>query len=320
MKTVKPMTGSAIFSDTLNQLRLPKYGSIKLDGIRCLIVGQLGQSRSGKPIRNKYIQKCLAPLAGRGFDGELMVYDKNGDVLPFNEISSAVMSVSGEPNFTYNVFELWNNGRSYENRYQDLWRQVQYCQSTCPQLVMHSHILIRSMDELLKFERTALTAGHEGIILREPVSWYKHGESTLNEQSLLKLKRVINADGEVVDYIDAEGIVVGFDEYMITDDSGKYTDELGNAKSSGAAEFKVPGNMIGQLHLRLKNGVEVAVGSGFTFDQRKALWEDRASLNGKIVKFKYFKHGTVIKPRHPVFLGIRDPIDLDPDPFGLAIV
>ena len=320
MKTVKPMLAASVDSTNLNQITLPKYGSIKLDGIRCMIKGKQALSRSGKAIRNKHIQECLAPLAGRGFDGELMVYDENGAVLPFNEISSAVMSVDGTPDFTYNVFDLWDNGRSYGNRYLDLWHHVQYCQSKCPQLVMHSHIMLRSLDDLLAFERNALNAGHEGIILREPVSWYKNGRSTFTDQGMLKLKRVINSEGEVVDWLDDEGVVIGFDEYMITDGTGKYTDELGQAKSSSAHEFKIPGDMLGKVYIKLNDGTELAVGSGMTFDQRKALWDGRAELVNKLVKFKYMSHGTVAKPRHPVFLGIRDPDDLDADPFGLAIV
>ena len=317
MKIIKPMLAATVDSLSLNQVTLPKYGSIKLDGIRCLMKGRQATSRSGKPIRNLYIQECLAPLAGRGFDGELMVYDENGAVLPFNEISSAVMSVSGEPNFTYNVFELWNSGRSYENRYQDLWRHVQYCQPKCPQLVMHSHIMLRSVDEILAFERNALENGHEGIILREPVSWYKNGRSTLTDQGMLKLKRHLDPEyGSVSDYIEIEATVVGFDEYMITEESGKYSDELGFSKSSSSQEFKIPGNMLGKLYVQNSDGVEFAVGTGLTHDLRKELWAERDTLRGRVVKLKYMNYGTVSKPRHPVFLGIRDPDDLDADPSG----
>ena len=316
MKIIKPMLAATVDSLTLNQVTLPKYGSIKLDGIRCLMKGRQATSRSGKPIRNLYIQECLTPLAGRGFDGELMVYDENGSVLPFNEISSAVMSVDGEPNFTYSVFDLWDNGRSYGNRYQDLWQHVQFCQPKCPQLVMHTHVILRSMDELLAFERNALKAGHEGVILREPVSWYKNGRSTLTDQGMLKLKRVINGDGEVVDWLDDEGIIVGYDEYMITEESGKYSDELGFSKSSSSQEFKVPGNMLGKLWVQNSDGVEFAVGTGLTHDLRKELWAERDTLKGRIVKLKYMNYGTVSKPRHPVFLGFRDRDDLDADPSG----
>jgi len=316
MKIDKPMTAVTVNSETLSQVRFPKYGSIKLDGIRCMIKGTQVLSRSGKPIRNKHIQKYLAPLVGHGFDGELLVYDEHGAVLPFNGISSAVMSVEGTPEFSYNVFDLWAGWRGYEGRYSDLCLRVQSSQHRCYQLVMHSHTLLRSMEDLLKFERNALTSGHEGVILREPLAWYKHGKSTMNDQGMLKLKRALGDDGRVIDYMDDEGIVVGFDEYMITEDSGKYVDELGMAKSSSAAEFKIPAGILGKLYLRLKDGTELAVGSGLTLDERRTMWQERGTLAGKYVKFKYMAHGAVNKPRHPVFLGIRDPIDLDIAPFG----
>ena len=108
-----------------------------------------------------------------------------------------------------------------------------------------------------------------------------------------------------------EGVVVGFEEFMITEDSGKYTSETGMSKSSSALEFKIPGNMLGSLVVRTPEGVEFNIGTGFDFDTRKQLWEERGTLAGKIVRWKSMLHGELNKPRHPVFLGIRDPIDLD---------
>lgn len=306
---VKPMR--AVAPPSLDAIRFPKYASIKYDGIRALIVRNAVQSKSGKLIPNKHIQKCLAPLAGRGFDGELVVYDDEGKLLPFNETSSAVMSVDGEPNFVYVVFDIHNSSRSYENRYTDLCQQVACLKGSVSQLELAGHTLVRNMTQLLELEKNLLLTGHEGVILREPVHWYKHGSSTMRDQEMLKLKRTINENGDVVDYLEDEGRVVGFDETSLW-----YADQ------STSAEHKIGGDCLGQLYLELRDEVQLKVGSGFTHEQRTLLWKQRDKLIGKIVKFKYFKYGSVDKPRHPVFLGFRDPIDLylmDTDPFGLAI-
>lgn len=296
----------------LTTIRFPKLASIKKDGVKARVFGTRLLSRSGKPIKNKFIQKTLAPLAGRGFEGELLVYDEDGKLLPFNEISSAVMSEDGEPDFKFYIFDLWDNHRSYENRFNDMRRQVEYCAPlVAGRLSLAFNIVIRSLDELLSYEKSILQLGHEGLILREPVSWYKQGKATPSSQDYLKLKRALNDDGEIIDYLEGEGVVVGFEEFMITEDSGKYTSETGMSKSSSALEFKIPGNMLGSLVVRTPEGVEFNIGTGFDFDTRKQLWEERGTLAGKIVRWKSMLHGELNKPRHPVFLGIRDPIDLD---------
>ena len=43
---------------------------------------------------------------------------------------------------------------------------------------------------------------------------------------------------------------------------------------------------------------------------RKEIWDNRSEWVGKLVKFKYFEVGVMEKPRFPVYLGIRDKIDV----------
>jgi DNA ligase-1 len=52
------------------------------------------------------------------------------------------------------------------------------------------------------------------------------------------------------------------------------------------------------------------VGTGFTADQRADFWSRREQLRGQLVKYKHFPHGVKDAPRHPVFLGFRDPEDM----------
>ena len=56
--------------------------------------------------------------------------------------------------------------------------------------------------------------------------------------------------------------------------------------------------------------VEFSIGTGFTAADRTWMWNNRDQLLGKFVKFKHFPIGAKDKPRHPVFLGFRDPDDL----------
>ena len=51
-------------------------------------------------------------------------------------------------------------------------------------------------------------------------------------------------------------------------------------------------------------------------NERKALWDIRDSLHGKLLKFRYFGYGAKpnedgqIVPRFPRALGLRHPIDI----------
>ena len=56
--------------------------------------------------------------------------------------------------------------------------------------------------------------------------------------------------------------------------------------------------------------VGVAIGSGFTTNQRKELWKHKEELLGKIVKYKYFDVSILNAPRFPIFLGFRDKEDI----------
>src|ERR1700743_2525812 len=72
---------------------------------------------------------------------------------------------------------------------------------------------------------------------------------------------------------------------------------------------------LGGFHVRdIYSGVEFDIGTGFTLEQRKNLWDawqkNPKHLLGHIVKYKHFPVGVVDKPRHPIFLGFRDRRDM----------
>ena len=60
----------------------------------------------------------------------------------------------------------------------------------------------------------------------------------------------------------------------------------------------------------IHTGVEFSIGSGFTEEQRREIWNKQVELIGSIVKYKYFEVGVKDKPRFPIFLGFRDKRDI----------
>ena len=58
------------------------------------------------------------------------------------------------------------------------------------------------------------------------------------------------------------------------------------------------------------SGVVFSIGSGFTESQRADMYANRDTLPGRLVKYKSFNIGVKEKPRFPIFLGFRSPLDL----------
>jgi DNA ligase-1 len=294
--TFKPMLAGKA---DLATLRYPVMGSVKLDGIRCLAMGGRAMSRSMKPLPNRFIQAWFAENAERleGMDGELIVGRPNAPDA-YNRTVSAVMREDGEPNFEFSVFDLWNqSGITYMTRLFIL------LDTAGPRIGHVSQHSFHSLDEVENFERVCLEAGYEGVMLRDPNGPYKQGRSSTREGILLKLKR----------HLDAEARIVGFEEEMHNGNEAQ-TNELGRTKRSSHQENKTGKGTLGALIVEGVTafpGVRFNVGTGFDALERAVYWDRRSDLMGKIVTFKYFPIGVKDAPRHPVFKGFRDAIDMD---------
>ena len=89
------------------------------------------------------------------------------------------------------------------------------------------------------------------------------------------------------------------------------TNALGRTERSTAKAGKVLSGLMGGLNVRdCVTGVEFAIGTGFDANDRKVLWEQRDTLPGKLLKYKFFPSGSKDKPRHPVFLDWRSKEDM----------
>lgn len=214
----------------------------------------------------------------------------------FQQTTSAVMSHGGMPDVKWHVFDNFISlGKPFSQRLEQVKIHCGYLRH--PNLVYVEHVLCENEDELLEFEVKCLAKGFEGVMIRDPLGPYKFGRSTVREGWLLKVKR----------FQDAEGIIIGFEELMHNSNEAE-RDALGKMKRSNHKAGMVPMNMLGAMLLRMPDGVEVSCGTGFTEMQRRGFWrpDKLKQLMGKTVKFKYQKHGTKDKPRHPVFLGFRE--------------
>lgn len=276
---------------TLEELQYPVIASPKIDGVRCLIVDGVAVSRSLKPIRNKYVQSILGRPELNGLDGELVVGDPT-DPDVYLKTNSGVMSIEGEPDFTYLVFDRWDRGES-------AWSGSLDALNSC---YIHEFIRCHSPEEVLAYESHCLEQGYEGLILRYPDAPYKFGRSTLKEGSLLKRKK----------FDDAEATVISLEEAMHNDNLAK-KDNLGHTKRSQSQEGRTRGKgILGRIIARSpewEHEFEIGSFKGLSNEDKQAIWENRDQYVGRTVKFKHFSHGAKDRPRHPVFLGWRDEDD-----------
>jgi len=298
---LRPMRAEkAMFKD----FRYPLIDSPKLDGIRALAKDGQPLSRTLKVIPNRYVQRCFAEAAEvlQGNDGELIVGDPT-DKDVYRRTDSAVMSHDGEPEFQYYVFDRWDvPAIPYRERAGAIHRKSNHLPSWVR--ILESKMLY-TQEELLAYEEDCLNLGYEGLMLRKPDGRYKYGKSTLNEGFLMKFKR----------FVDTEAEIIGFEELMRNDNEAT-VNELGLTKRSKASANMTPMGVLGNFVVRgaeLRNqffGVTFEVGSGLKAEEKARFWKTRDALLGKIIKVKYFEYGVLDKPRFPVYLGFRSEAEM----------
>lgn len=294
MTNFKPLLSAKADKEDLHRLTYPLLASPKLDGIRAVVLNDQLVSRTLKPIPNNFIRNALSHPQFDGLDGELIVGDPTDPGI-YLKTNSAVMSVEGEPDFTYFVFDQHNMTTPFSERLEHL-----NLRRRGPRVVVLGHVEIKDEKALVEYQEWCLNQNFEGVMIRKPSASYKYGRSTLKEQTLVKLK--------VFD--DSEATVLAMTEEMHNANEAT-TNALGHTERSSHKENKVGKGRMGTLVCRdLETNIDFEIGTGFTAQQRQELWDHATDVVGRVVKYKFFSHGVKEKPRHPVFLGFRDPVDM----------
>lgn len=135
-------------------------------------------------------------------------------------------------------------------------------------------VLYRGSDtsKVLEYLEEAIANNEEGVMINICDAVYEFGRTW----NLMKVKKMNTLDLEVVDYEEGSGRLAG---------------------------------TLGAIHVRYKNGNIVKVGSGFSDDLRKQIWNHDVMIVGKIVEIQYFEESTNadggISLRFPVFKDFR---------------
>jgi DNA ligase-1 len=304
-KPFKPMLApNEVPSDAFIASRLPLLASYKFDGIRCTVQHGMLLSRSLKPIPNKFLQERFLGLPD-GTDGEL-VQGLVQDNETFKRSHRIVMKSDRPLDFfgdtvRLHVFDCFDAAFGFRDRLDNAHAGVtgRYC------VVPVKHVTIATMEALAAFEAQALSLGYEGVMLRSLDGPYKQGRATLQQGSLMKLKR----------YVDAEARILSCYEEM-ENQNEEFTNELGRTARSSHQDGKVGKGQLGGFNVIGVNGtykdVEFRVSSSsINHEDRKAIWERRGDYLDKILTYKYFPIGSDERPRAPVFKGLRSTEDMD---------
>ena len=295
----KPLLAYTV-EDT-SKISYPCYASVKLDGIRVIILDGVVYSRSMKPIRSKVVQKLFGKPELNGIDAEVL-YGPWEAPNVFNVTTSAVMSTNLPEGFSEGllslaVFDLVEDMQAgYDQRYVHASERVDSLRSSQVKLVEQR--IVSTEEQLLKFEQETLDAGFEGLMVRSISGKYKQGRATAKEGIIGKIKR----------FSDDEAVVTGFEEKMHNTNEAK-TNELGRTQRSQAQEGMVGTDTLGALICEC-SGIKFTCGSGLDDALRKEIWNNRDKYLGSLITFKHFAIGRKDSFRFPIFKGFRDEDDV----------
>jgi DNA ligase-1 len=275
----------------------PMLASVKLDGVRALVINGVVLSRKFKPIPNKHVQARFGRKELNGLDGELIVGSPT-DPNCFRNTMSGVMAVAGEPLVAFYAFDDFSDHmyhHPFKQRLESVFRRTNKHQG----VLYVNHSTIRDTAQLELFEQAAINNGYEGVMLRHPEGPYKEGRSTVREGYLFKVKR----------FEDSEAVIMGFTE--LEENTNEKTMSTGGKMERSHKKEGMKGlDTLGAFLVQdMKTRVEFSVGSGFTQGERALYWLNKDDLLGKLITYKYFASGSKDKPRFPTFKGFRSKID-----------
>ncbi len=301
---IKPMKAEHYIPELL---QFPVIASPKLDGIRCHGVDDLPLSNTNKLIPNLFIQKHLSISEFTGDDGELIVGAPN-DAETYARSVSGVMSIKGEPDFYFYMFDTWDNfDIPFLDRFEEFQErafvvnQILLNNGLLPRIKVLKQTLINNLEELDAYESEQVDNGYEGIMIRAPHGLYKFGRSTVKQGWLLKVKR----------FVDAEAVIIGREELMHNGNSA-YIDELGRTKRSSDQDGLFGSGILGSYWVKsseYEKEFKVSCGS-MKAPERKARWDSFEEDKGKLVTYKHFPKGAKDVPRHGIFKAFRHPDDV----------
>lgn len=270
------------------ELTYPLLASDKLDGLRCVLLGECRTSGM-LPFANAALQAALAPIAAAAArvgitpDGELYAPGHTFKQL-FSIISTRHAPIPAS--LRLHAFDLsanWGGQAGDQRPYHARYNALQdFAAAADPQglrLTVIEQRPIHSAVEAGRAYRFALNRHAEGLMLRSPFAPYIHDR--VDHSVIAKLKPFDHADA----------IITGY------------------AATKSANPSATP--TLGRFTLRDERGRQFncGFGPGFTMQDKADLWSQRETLIGRWVTFSSDAAGTsgYDLPRFPKLVRFREP-------------
>jgi len=206
------------------------------------------------------------------------------------------MSYEGEPDFVYMVFDhITTRFSSFRKRQQNLKRVMESLPdagwASRIQMVAQHYVVLRS--DLAAWYDTAIAEGYEGLMVRDPVGFYKYGRST--DGGLMKLKP----------WYDEEAVVLGIEEQLQNCNPEK-RNEIGYMKRSFSSSGMKPAGTLGKFLCWNKKFGEFKCGTGhLTAKQKQRIFDEWPLMKDSVITFRYRSVTEKGKPRSPVYWRIK---------------
>lgn len=273
-------------------LKPPYFVSFKLDGVRCILKDGVAYSRKLLPFPNLALQEKAKELYAAGLnnlDGELIL----GDTLAksvFSSTTSCVTSINGEIHgLRYYVFDIVTQAPFNERI--EMMKDISH-----PFITVIDQYFYEDIESLLQLEADYISKGGEGLICKSPDSPYKFGRSTLKENYAVKLKRFSDSEAKILEVLP-----------LYSNNNSAEKDDLGYTKRSTKQAGLIKQETMGALLVEdAYSNIQFSIGSGFTAETRKYVWDNKDAYIGKHIKYKYYPVGIKEKPRFPTFLSFVD--------------
>jgi hypothetical protein len=247
---------AASISNNINKLKYPALATPKVEGVRCLTLGD-GVAVDGDKhkIPNKMIYNTLKEYRMGGLDGGLTIPEATEE-----EIYSAVMNPNAVENFKYLVFDLWNR---LLVRYEDRVKALDFvlAKPRPPMIEIIKPVVITASGGVLPFYKEAAKLGYDGIVVQDPDGAYAYIDD--ESPTTYKLKLYQEGQGEIIAANESSKNPGTLESFRLKDFEFKY-------------EFNVK--------------------RGYTKDQRVSFWNLRKQYMGGQLFYKTHAGLTIIPP------------------------
>lgn len=267
----------------LSKLKYPLELQPKLDGFRSIYKPDqeaIFLGRSGLPIENIQLKEAFKALYGVQdyiLDGELYSHE-----LGFDEIASILNSEDKvvPTSLKYVVYDCvplkdWENRScklSYDFRLNTLRQLVQSDIGDRKRITDIVSDTVNSSGEAVELYKKYLTDGYEGVMLKNPLGYYKWKRTTVNSGEMLKVKPFTTIDVKITGVYEGEGKFEG---------------------------------TLGGITIATDSGISVSIGTGFSDNIRKEIWTNQSKYISKMVEISYFEETEDGSLRFPVFKRFR---------------